>query len=381
MLDVGTGSGAIALAIADEHPGARVAGIDSSADALSLARENAARCGLDVELDARDLFDGLPSGPWDVVVSNPPYVPLADRDALAPEVRDWEPAEALFGRDATEAIAPRRALERARAGRGARARGRRRPGGPRRLAARRTRLRGRARDAGSLRARARRGGQTVSVTRAAEVQCRSVAAVAASAPTVVVLPTDTVYGLVATAYRPPVATPSTGSRDATTGQPSALMAASLEVLFECVPELRGRSGEMAAALLPGPYTLVLPNPAGRFPWLCGDDPTSIGVRVPELAGPGGSVLEAVGAVVATSANLPGGPEPRTRRGGSGGAPRRRRSRRRRGRAARSAVDRARPHRPGAPCRASRRRRRCVRARPSRGSRLNSHNPYSTATGG
>ena len=105
VLDVGAGSGAIALAIADEHPGARVLGIDSSAAALSLARENAERCGLDVELELHDLFDGLPAGPWDLVVSNPPYVPLADRDGLAPEVRDWEPVAALHGAAATEATA------------------------------------------------------------------------------------------------------------------------------------------------------------------------------------------------------------------------------------------------------------------------------------
>jgi release factor glutamine methyltransferase len=105
VLDVGTGSGAIALAVADEHPGARVLGIDASAAALSLARENVARCDLEVELEQRDLFDGLPPGPWEVVVSNPPYVPLADREALAPEVRDWEPDEALFGRGAAESVA------------------------------------------------------------------------------------------------------------------------------------------------------------------------------------------------------------------------------------------------------------------------------------
>jgi release factor glutamine methyltransferase len=105
VLDVGTGSGAIALAIADEHPGSRVHAIDVSADALLLARENARRCGLDVVFEHRDLFGGLPPGPWDAVVANPPYVPAADRDGLAPEVRDWEPAEALFDTGATEAIA------------------------------------------------------------------------------------------------------------------------------------------------------------------------------------------------------------------------------------------------------------------------------------
>ena len=105
VLDVGTGSGAIALAIADEHPGALVTGMDVSPEALALARENAARTGLRLELVEGDFFAGLPSGLWDLVVSNPPYVDPSDRDALAPEVRDWEPAAALFGRDATLAVA------------------------------------------------------------------------------------------------------------------------------------------------------------------------------------------------------------------------------------------------------------------------------------
>src|SRR5215831_1504484 len=72
VLDVGTGSGAIALAIADEHRGARVLGIDSSAAALALARENAERCQLGVGFAEHDFFHGLPAGPWDLVVSNPP---------------------------------------------------------------------------------------------------------------------------------------------------------------------------------------------------------------------------------------------------------------------------------------------------------------------
>jgi release factor glutamine methyltransferase len=105
VLDVGTGSGAIALAIADEHPGARVAGIDASADALAVARANADRIGLQVELVEHDLFAGLPAGPWDLVVSNPPYVPPGEIEALQREVRDWEPRAALVAEGATEAVA------------------------------------------------------------------------------------------------------------------------------------------------------------------------------------------------------------------------------------------------------------------------------------
>ena len=128
---------------------------------------------------------------------------------------------------------------------------------------------------------------------------------------VVILPTDTVYGLAATAYGPAGRDALYRLKGREPGQPTALMAATVELLFECVPELRGRAGRVVTTLLPGPYTLILSNPARRFAWLCGDDPTSIGVRVPALAGVGGELLAAIGAVVATSANLPGGPEPRT----------------------------------------------------------------------
>jgi release factor glutamine methyltransferase len=105
VLDVGTGSGAIALAIADEHPGARVTGIDASADALAVARTNALNTSLVVDLLEWDLFTGLPAGPWDLVVSNPPYVRPAEIGLLEPEVRDWEPRAALVGDGATEAVA------------------------------------------------------------------------------------------------------------------------------------------------------------------------------------------------------------------------------------------------------------------------------------
>jgi release factor glutamine methyltransferase len=105
VLDVGTGSGAIGFAIADEHPGARVTALDASDDALALARENVEQTGLDVELVRGDLFDGLPAGGWDLVVSNPPYVEPDEIETLAPEVRDWEPREALVATGATDAIA------------------------------------------------------------------------------------------------------------------------------------------------------------------------------------------------------------------------------------------------------------------------------------
>jgi release factor glutamine methyltransferase len=107
VLDVGTGTGAIALALADEHPGARVTAVDASAEALALASENAGRTGLAdrVSLLELDVRDGLPGGPYDLVVSNPPYVLPGKIDALEPEVRDWEPRQALVSTDATELVA------------------------------------------------------------------------------------------------------------------------------------------------------------------------------------------------------------------------------------------------------------------------------------
>ncbi len=105
VLDVGTGSGAIALAIADEHRGARVTAVDASPGALEVAGANVLATGLDVELREWDLYAGLPDGPWNLVVSNPPYVLPEEVDSLQPEVREWEPREALVGVGATEAIA------------------------------------------------------------------------------------------------------------------------------------------------------------------------------------------------------------------------------------------------------------------------------------
>ena len=104
VLDVGTGSGAIALAIAHEHPGARVTGIDVSEDALALARENVERTGVDVELRRHDLFTGLPGEGWDLVVSNPPYVRAVEIASLPRDVVDWEPDVALVDRGQTDAL-------------------------------------------------------------------------------------------------------------------------------------------------------------------------------------------------------------------------------------------------------------------------------------
>jgi L-threonylcarbamoyladenylate synthase len=137
---------------------------------------------------------------------------------------------------------------------------------------------------------------------------QAVAAIRSGA--LVVLPTDTVYGLACSPYREEPVHALSELKGRSPGQPIALLAASVDWLLECVPELRGRAATTARALLPGPFTLVLPNPAGRFPWLAGARRETIGVRVPAVSGVAEEALAALGAVAATSANLHGGADPR-----------------------------------------------------------------------
>jgi L-threonylcarbamoyladenylate synthase len=126
----------------------------------------------------------------------------------------------------------------------------------------------------------------------------------------VVIPTDTVYGLACTPYHDQPVRALFALKGRVAGQPIALVASSLDWLLECVPELRGRAAVLARALLPGPYTLVLPNPARRYPWLTGDRPDTIGVRIPDLDGRAREILDRVGAIAATSANRHGDADPR-----------------------------------------------------------------------
>jgi L-threonylcarbamoyladenylate synthase len=126
----------------------------------------------------------------------------------------------------------------------------------------------------------------------------------------VVMPFDTVYGLAADPSREEPVQRLYKLKGRAQTEPSALVAWDFDYLLECVPELRGRAASLARLLLPGPVTLILPNPARRFPWLTGTNPEAIGVRVPAFDGPGAEVLERVGAVAATSANRPGGRDPK-----------------------------------------------------------------------
>jgi L-threonylcarbamoyladenylate synthase len=125
----------------------------------------------------------------------------------------------------------------------------------------------------------------------------------------VILPTDTVYGLCADGYREGPVLRLMRLKRRPDGMPLALLASDLEVILDAVPELRGRAAVLARALLPGPFTLILANPGRRFRWLTGSDPESIGIRVPDLPDECRAILDRVGAVAATSANLHGGRDP------------------------------------------------------------------------
>ena len=123
----------------------------------------------------------------------------------------------------------------------------------------------------------------------------------------VILATDTVYGLCADPEREDAIDRLQELKGRARTQPIALVARDVATLLEVIPELGERGAAIARELLPGPYTLVFANPAARYARLAGD---TIGVRVPVLSGAAREVLDKVGAVAATSANLHGGPDPR-----------------------------------------------------------------------
>lgn len=108
VVDLGTGSGAIALAIASEHPDAIVFATDASEQALAIARENAAALGLEARIEFRqgDWFDAVDRDErFEVIVSNPPYIAYEEREMLPDDVRRFEPPEALFsGTSGLEAL-------------------------------------------------------------------------------------------------------------------------------------------------------------------------------------------------------------------------------------------------------------------------------------
>ena len=125
----------------------------------------------------------------------------------------------------------------------------------------------------------------------------------------VVCATDTVYGLCASPHDP-AALEQVNELKGRAGQPLALLAASLEQLVSYLPELDERRRSALEALLPGPYTIVLPNPENRLPSLSPGREGTIGIRVPDLPASTRALVEAFGALAATSANRHGEPDPR-----------------------------------------------------------------------
>lgn len=97
VLDVGTGSGCVAITLARQLPAAKVTAVDISESALALAEQNALQLEVNVEFLHGSLFDSVAGRGFDLIVSNPPYIPTADIETLEPEVRDYDPRIALDG--------------------------------------------------------------------------------------------------------------------------------------------------------------------------------------------------------------------------------------------------------------------------------------------
>ena len=228
-----------------------------------MARANAARLGLDVRFVHADLLEG--AGELDAVVSNPPYV--EDGAELAPEIARHEPAQALYaGLDGLVVV--RRLVAQA-AERGAAFLARRgggRPGPGRRGA--RPRGRVRAHRAPCRPGRDRTGGVGVALSAAdAETfeRCIAVGGVA-------VFPADTVYGLACEPDTKEAVQRLYMLKRRRPDKPAAVMFFALDLALAALPELGPRTARALPALLPGPVTLLLPNPAGRFPLACANDP-------------------------------------------------------------------------------------------------------------
>jgi L-threonylcarbamoyladenylate synthase len=120
----------------------------------------------------------------------------------------------------------------------------------------------------------------------------------------VIVPTDTAYGLACRPDSEDAVRELSALKVRRQEQPIAVVASSVDALVELIPELRSER------VLSGPFTLVLPNPARRLPWLSGTRQETIGVRVPDVHDQARELLVRVGVVAATSANLHGGPDPR-----------------------------------------------------------------------
>lgn len=132
--------------------------------------------------------------------------------------------------------------------------------------------------------------------------------VALRAGRTVAIPTDTVYGIACAAHLRDACERLLRAKGRPPAQPSAIVAGTLDSALDVVlPDVGDAARERARRLLPGPLTLILPNPRRRYPWLCGAEPTRIGLRVPVLHPLLAAAIDRVPALLLTSANLAGAP--------------------------------------------------------------------------
>jgi release factor glutamine methyltransferase len=295
VVDVGTGSGAIALALADERPDLRVTATDASAPALAVARANAERMGLPVEFLEGDLLSPV-SGRVDAVVANPPYVRTGER--LPPEIARYEPADALYaGPDGLEVL---RRLAPAAAAAGASFAAFEVGAGQAADVAALLRAEGYATDV--IRDLAGIERVVTGEVRGSDPLTRFAAPFEAclAGGGVAVFPADTVYGLacdpedrgaVAKLYRLKGRPPE---------KPAAVMFFDRGRALAALPEIGPRTRALLERLLPGAVTVLVPSE--RFP-LAGGSGT-LGLRVPDLP-----TFAAVSRpALQSSANLTGGPD-------------------------------------------------------------------------
>ncbi len=134
-------------------------------------------------------------------------------------------------------------------------------------------------------------------------RCMSVGGVA-------VFPADTVYGLACDPDTPDAVRRLYGLKGRAGSQPAAVMFFETGLLLAALPEAGPRTRAALRALLPGAVTVLVPNPAARFPLACGEDPGTLGVRVPELSGPLAPLAAVRWPVLQSSANRHGGPDAR-----------------------------------------------------------------------
>ena len=317
VADVGTGSGAIALSLAGET-GLQVLGLDLSPAALAVAARNRETLDLGhlVELRVGDLLGDVPDASLRLVVSNPPYVSTAEYEALDPDVRDYEPADALRagddGLDVYRRLLPQsaRALRRGGAvvlevgdGQADQVAALAVAAGlccPRVI----TDLSGKRRIV-----RALCPGAPELPIGALPAETASALGAALGAGALVGVPTDTVYGLAAawdsaTGVRELFAVKGRGEHS-----PVAAIFASVTSVRESLPDLDPVAARVLESLLPGPYTFVVATAVPR-PFLVGTE-DSLGVRVPDHP-PLLALLASLGtAIAATSANSTGAPAPAT----------------------------------------------------------------------